>query len=209
MQIWKKNKNKNLKRSLAWLEASASGLVDSPTARRKQPGVAGPTSGTCRRAWQRRQIRASTSVSISTHQTRNGRERERGEVILDQFPRLICRTASHRPRRGADHHLRPACADMGRRGSSDRLEALSLEIERKLQKVTHRFPFPPSWSVRRLGSARSLLWFCGACCSVAGARIVGVLNIPSICVRRAQSRLNLSRAHVALATKSRAAAWGF
>lgn len=38
---------------------------------------------------------------------------------------------------------------MGRRGSSDRLEALSLEIERKLQKVTHRFP-----RVRWLGSAR-------------------------------------------------------
>jgi hypothetical protein len=38
---------------------------------------------------------------------------------------------------------------MGRRGSSDRLEALSLEIERKLQKVTHRFS-----RVRWLGSAR-------------------------------------------------------
>jgi len=38
---------------------------------------------------------------------------------------------------------------MGRRGSSDRLEALSLEIERKLQKVTHRFP-----RVRWLGSAQ-------------------------------------------------------
>jgi hypothetical protein len=30
---------------------------------------------------------------------------------------------------------------MGRRGSYDRLEALSLEIERKLHKVTHRFPY--------------------------------------------------------------------
>lgn len=39
---------------------------------------------------------------------------------------------------------------MGRRGSSDRLEALSLEIERKLHKVTHRFPY-----VRRLAPVNS------------------------------------------------------
>jgi hypothetical protein len=79
--------------------------------------------------------------------SKHGRERER-RCYFGPVPPLNLQDRHHRPRR---RRSPPACADMGRRGSSDRLEALSLEIERKLQKVTtHRF----APRVRSLGSAR-------------------------------------------------------
>jgi len=100
-----------------------------------------------------------------------------------KFHRSIRRTATA-PASG--DHL-PAAAVMRSRSSTDRLEALSIEIERKLQKVPAR-PLPNP----RAGCSLRCCDFVRCRFSCPG--LLGVLNFPAICARRGRLRPNGSRA---------------
>jgi hypothetical protein len=171
----RQNLKKKIRRGLAGLDGSAGSSATGQrggsmrASRIRRPARVSERDSSCRSGPPRPY---QLFLSGSTHIHPSIKHGVIFFFLLGQFHRSIAGPPPPVPASG--DHL-PAAAAMRSRSSTDRLEALSLEIERKLQKV-------PAGRFRpRLGGARCSDF---VRCRFSCPGLLGLQNFPSICARR-------------------------